>query len=437
MTQQFMDYPAALDFLYQQLPMYQKIGGKAFKPGLDNIQRFLATLGNPQNKFRSIHIAGTNGKGSTSHMLAAITQASGLRTGLYTSPHYKDFRERIKIDGQLLPEDDVLNFVNAHYSIIQAIQPSYFELTVALAFAYFSDQQVDIAVIETGLGGRLDSTNVIRPLLSVITNIGYDHQDVLGETLAEIAAEKAGIIKPHTPVVIGHTHPETQPIFTAFAQNVEAGPLVYADQRYQAEIVGTKNHQSILNIIRAGQSYERDFLLDALGTYQVQNIQTALASAEVLKDSLGISDRSIAEGLANMKRLTYFIGRWQILCEKPLIIADSGHNKEGFAEAMQYLQGQSYQQLHLVLGFAQGKDHAALLDLLPRDAEFYWTRPSVPRALSLDDLRAYVEKAQLPGYFFPSVEAAVRAARQKAQPADLVFIGGSSFVVADALHLTY
>ena len=437
MTSAFSDYPAALDFLYRQLPMYQKIGGKALKPGLDNIRRLLAALDNPQDQFRSIHIAGTNGKGSTSHMMAAIFQAADLKTGLYTSPHYKDFRERVKIDGHLVPKDYVLDFVNRNYTAIQEIQPSYFELTVALAFAYFADQAVDIAVIETGLGGRLDSTNVVRPLLSVITNIGYDHQDVLGDTLPEIAGEKAGIIKPHTPVVVGHTHPETQPVFEAFAQKMQAEPLVYADQLYEAKIQRIENHKSVLNISRVGEPYADYFVLDAMGAYQQQNLQTALASAELLKDKLPISDQNITKGLANLKTLTYFIGRWQILHQQPLVIADSGHNQEGFAEAMQFLHQQSCDQLHLVLGFAQGKDHAALLDLLPPHAQFYWTKPRVPRALPLEILQQQVERAHLEGEFFPSVAAAVQKAQQVAQANDLIFIGGSSFMVADALHLTY
>jgi dihydrofolate synthase/folylpolyglutamate synthase len=437
MIKHFPDYPTALDFLYQQLPMYQKIGGKALKPGLDNIRRFLAALDNPQDQFRSVHLAGTNGKGSTSHMIAAILQASGLKTGLYTSPHYKDFRERVKIDGHLVPESYVLDFVNRHYAVIQEIQPSYFELTVALAFAYFADQAVDIAVIETGLGGRLDSTNVIKPLLSVITNIGYDHQDVLGDTLPEIAGEKAGIIKPGTPVVIGHTHAETQPVFEAFAQKMQAAPLVYADQLYEVRIRHIENHQSILKITRAGEPYAEHFVLDALGTYQQQNLQTALASAELLKELLPITNQSITEGLANMRSLTYFIGRWQILGKQPLVIADSGHNQEGFAEAMQYLRQQSCDRLHLILGFAQGKDHSALLDLLPRQAQFYWTKPNVPRALPLSNLQLLVDRAGLGGYFYPSVAAAVQKAQQEARVDDLIFIGGSSFMVADALHLTY
>lgn len=437
MTTRFTDYQDALSFLYQQLPMYQRVGGKALKPGLANIQRLLEALGNPQHQFRSIHIAGTNGKGSTSHMLAAILQASGLRTGLYTSPHYKDFRERVKLDGQLIPEASVLNFLNTHFSTIQEVQPSYFELTVALAFDYFAKEAVDIAVIETGLGGRLDSTNVLQPLLSVITNIGLDHQDVLGETLAEIAGEKAGIIKANTPVVIGHSHPETKAVFEAYAKKVQSGPLLFADQQFEVEWLGVDQHQSILSIRREGVLYDSHFVLDALGTYQVQNLQTALASAEVLKKALPITRSSIAKGLANIKSLTYFIGRWQLLQHQPLIIADSGHNPEGFAEAMKYLQEQSYDQLHLVLGFAQGKDHAALLNVLPSGAHYYWTRPEVPRALSLDDLRSLVEKLELSGDFFPSVASAVNQARARAQAGDLIFIGGSSFVVADALHLTY
>lgn len=432
-NQVFPDYPAALDFLYQQLPMYQRVGARALKPGLDNIQRFLAALGNPQDSVRSIHIAGTNGKGSTSHMLAAILQASGQKTGLYTSPHYQDFRERVKIDGHLITEAQVLSFVNDHYALIQEIQPSYFELTVALAFTHFAVQAVDVAVIETGLGGRLDSTNVIQPVLSVITNIGYDHQDVLGDTLTAIATEKAGIIKANTPVVIGHTHPETQPVFEAAAHRVGAGRPVYADQIYQARIASIAGTQMRLQITKDGQAFAEDWILDALGTYQLQNVQTVLAAAQVL----GLSQAVIAEGLAHLRSLTYFIGRWQVLATCPLIIADSGHNEAGFAEAMQFLRQQSYEQLYMVLGFAQGKAHAGLLASLPRRAHYYWTKPDVPRGLPLEELRHQVEEARLSGDFYPSVALAVQAARRQAQEKDLIFIGGSSFMVADALHLQW
>lgn len=433
MNKPYSAYSAALEFIYQQLPMYQRVGGKAFKPGLTNIQEFLAAIGNPEKELTCVHVAGTNGKGSTSHFITAILQAAGHRVGLYTSPHYKDFRERIKINGELVPESFILDFINKYHSAILEIQPSYFNLTVAMAFAFFAEAGTDIAVIETGLGGRLDSTNVIRPILSVITNIGYDHQDVLGDTLPEIAAEKAGIIKPDCPVVIGHTHPETSSVFEAFAKKNNA-KIYFADQIYQVSITGTVEDKSLVEVRRNGALYAKDWILDALGVYQEQNLQTTLMSAELLADAYGITPETIAMGLANLKKSTYFIGRWQILQQQPKVIADSGHNKEGFAEAMKQLKLQKGTAHHLVIGFSTGKDHKDLLALLPREANFYWTKPSVPRGLPLADLQKLVQGLGFSGDYFGSVAQAITQALAAASEDDVIFIGGSSFMVADSLE---
>lgn len=432
----FSTYAEALQFLYDQLPMYQRVGKKAFKPGLDNIHRLLDRLDTPQGQFASIHIAGTNGKGSTTHMLGAIFAASGRRVGLYTSPHYADFRERIKINADLIPEAAVLEFLNAYYPLIEEIRPSYFELTVALAFWYFARQEVDIAVIETGLGGRLDSTNVIQPLLSVITNIGYDHMDVLGETLALIAAEKAGIIKYQTPVVVGHKHPETVEVFRRKAAEMEA-PLTFVEDRWKVHIRAFDHGQMLVDIDREGKPFRTGLRVDASGQYQAQNLQTVLETVEALRPRLDISQQAIIEGLRNLRRLTYFIGRWQILGEQPLIIADSAHNAEAIELAMEQLRTYEAAQLHLVIGMARDKDHNRILALFPPEARYYFARPDVPRGLEAVKLREKAAAFGLSGEIYPSVPEALAAARLAAVAEDLIFVGGSSFTVAEVVPATY
>ncbi|MEM6380790.1 MAG: folylpolyglutamate synthase/dihydrofolate synthase family protein [Bacteroidota bacterium] len=434
MAEKFSTYQDALSFLYAQLPMYQRQGGKAFKPGLDNIKRLLAAIGHPEQKYPCVHIAGTNGKGSTSHMIAAVLQASGLKVGMYTSPHYVDFRERMKINGALIPEQTVLDFTNQRAELMERIQPSYFELTVAMAFDYFAQESVDVAVIETGLGGLLDSTNVVDPLLSVITNIGFDHMDVLGDTLPEIAFQKAGIIKPERPVVIGVTHPETEAVFRKVAKE-NASSINFADQLLEMTLndqqMGTMN----LDVEQSGAMLFSGLQVQAAGAYQIQNLRTAIQSLLLLKPHFTLTEEAFRNGFMHLKSLTYFVGRWQILAQQPLIITDSGHNVDGVALAMEQLQSYEYDQLHLVIGFSQGKEHEVLLKLFPTNATFYWTQPSVPRALPVTALENLTQAAQLSGTSYPNVQTALQAALYTANPKDLIFIGGSSFMVADVLAL--
>lgn len=434
MTKKFNNYESALSFLYAQLPMYQRLGGKAFKPGLDNIKVLLAALQNPEQRYPSVHLAGTNGKGSTSHMVAAVLQASGLKVGLYTSPHYVDFRERMKINGQLISESAVLSFVNDHYQLIEDLQPSYFELTVAMAFDYFAQEAVDVAVIETGLGGRLDSTNVVDPLLSVITNIGYDHMDVLGDTLPEIATEKAGIIKTNKPVVIGETHPETRAVFQNIAKH-HSSPIYFADQLIDVQLKSEQMGQMSLEVKHEKEVLFSDLKVDLSGAYQVQNLRTAIQALLLLRSNFSLPEKAFRTGFGQLKELTYFIGRWQILAQHPTIITDSGHNVNGVALAMEQLASYNYQKLHLIIGFSQGKDHSKLLKLFPANAQFYWTQPSVPRALAVDDLITLVKDENLTGTAYPNVESALQAAQELANTKDLIFIGGSSFMAADVLAL--
>lgn len=434
MPKEFQNYESALSFLYAQLPMYQRIGEQAFKPGLDNIKRLLAELHNPEQGYPSVHIAGTNGKGSTSHMIAAVLQASGLKVGLYTSPHYVDFRERMKINGALIPKQAVLDFINHNAQIIEVIRPSYFELTVAMAFDFFAQQSVDVAVIETGLGGLLDSTNVVDPLLSVITNIGYDHMDVLGDTLPEIAFQKAGIIKATKPVVIGVTHPATETVFREVAQQKESS-IYFADQLLECQLNYQQMGQMNLDLSLAGEQLFTNLEVDIAGNYQLQNLRTAIQALFLLRTHFSLPESAFRTGFAQLKSLTYFIGRWQILSEQPLTITDSGHNVDGVSLAMEQIKSFTYEKLHLVIGFSKGKDHLALLKLFPNDAQYYWTQPSVPRAFPVVELTALAESIAQSGNVYSDVKSALKAAQKAAGPDDLIFIGGSSFMVADVLAL--
>lgn len=432
MRKRFQEYSKALEFLYAQLPMYQRVGKAAFKPGLANIIRLLEAMGNPQQQFQSIHIAGTNGKGSTTHMLGAVLQASSKKVGLYTSPHYADFRERVKIDGALISEASVLEFLNQYWSQIEIIKPSYFELTVAMAFDYFAQEQVDYAVIETGLGGRLDSTNVITPILSVITNISYDHMDVLGDTLAKIAFEKAGIIKESIPVVIGEKHPETQPVFQDRANACNA-PISFAEDFWKVEIQKFNKGQMLIDIFKENTLWQKDLNVDISGVFQAKNLQTVLQVFSVLKNQIGWTEENLFTGLANVRSLSYFIGRWQILKNQPLTIADSAHNKAALELVMNQLKSFDYQDLHLVIGFSKDKDHKQMLALMPKQAKFYFAKPKVLRGLPAEELYTKATAMGLKGDIYPSVAAALAAANSAAQPEDLIYVGGSSFTVAEVV----
>jgi dihydrofolate synthase/folylpolyglutamate synthase len=428
-----MNYAQTIDFLYGQLPMFHRIGKAAYKADLNNTIALCDHIGNPQRDLKCIHIAGTNGKGSTSHMLSAIFQSLGLKTGLYTSPHLKDFRERIKINGQMIPEEAVTGFVEKNLEFIEELKPSFFELTVAMCFDYFAAEKIDIAIIETGLGGRLDSTNIITPLLSVITNISYDHTDLLGNTLQAIAAEKAGIIKLKVPVIIGETHIETADVFIEKAKQ-ETAKIVFADQVYEARNTSNNNNYMHCDIYSEGKLLFEKLQCDLTGIYQQKNICTVIAATEEIK-KLGYTpeEKVIRNGLANVKNLSGLMGRWQVLSDHPLTICDTGHNRDGMAMVMKQLNALPYKKLHIVFGMVNDKDPATVLELLPKDAEYYFCKAGIPRALDPLKLQKQAGNYGLNGDNFSTVAEAYKAAQNKADANDVIFIGGSTFVVAEVL----
>jgi len=430
-----LTFELALDYLYTQLPMYQRVGAAAMKKDLGNIVALCEALGNPHHKFKSIHIAGTNGKGSTAHMLSAILQTDGLKTGLYTSPHYRDFRERIKIDGQYVTEQFVVDFVVKNKPLFERIQPSFFEITVAMAFQYFAESEVDIAVIETGLGGRLDSTNILSPILSIITNISYDHQQFLGDTLPEIATEKAGIIKPNTPVVISERQEEVAPIFEKIAAERNA-PIYFASDFFlikEKEIALTGNTYEIShkkNINKENITIETDIY----GNYQSKNLCGVLLSEKILNEEKIISnEQSKFEGLQQIKSLTNFMGRWQVISEKPLTVCDSGHNTAGINEVVNQLAALPYRALHIVTGMVRDKDHEKVINLLPKDATYYIAKPDIPRGMDAEKLTEKFVRTGLQARAYVGVRDALRVAQAQAREGDLVFVGGSIFVVGEVL----
>lgn len=427
------DYQQTLDFLYSQLPMFQRIGPAAYKKDLSNIRALCEALGHPERRFPSLHIGGTNGKGSTAHMLAAALQAAGWRVGLYTSPHYRDFRERIKINGKYIPRRQVIDFVDRCRPLFNPIQPSFFEITVAMAFDYFARQGVDVAVIEVGLGGRLDSTNIILPELSVITNISFDHMDLLGDTLPLIAAEKAGIIKPGVPVVVGETQAETQPVFLEKAAAMSA-PIIFADQHYRAEQQGVSLSHATYDVYREGQLLYPGLQLNAHGPYQYKNLQAVLQALEWLRPPFRVSGAHLRDGLRHLRAYTRLLGRWQMLGEKPTILCDSAHNEAGMELAMGALKEMPYEKLHIVLGTVKDKDPAKLLRHMPAGARYYFARPDIPRGHDATLLREKAAEMGLEGRAYSSVRNALRAARRQARPEDLIYVGGSIFVVAEVVR---
>lgn len=430
-----MNYQQTLDYLYQQLPMFQRIGSAAYKKDLTNTLALCQYLNNPQNQLTTIHIGGTNGKGTLTHALGAVFQATGKKVGLYTSPHYKDFRERIKINGQYISEQAVVDFVQKIKPESERIQPSFFELTVAMAFDYFVQQQVDIAIIEVGLGGRLDSTNVITPILSVITNISYDHTDMLGDTLALIAAEKAGIIKPNVPVVIGETLPETQTVFVQKATEQNA-PIVFADQQMQVANVQQQLSNMCVDVLDyKGNVLFKQLKTDLTGNYQQKNIITLLQAIQVLNNmGFNLGADVVSKALQQVRPLTNFMGRWQVLnTQNPLVIADSAHNEAGITEAMWQLQQLPKTHLHLVMGFVKDKDLGKILPLLPTTATYYFCKANIPRGLPAADLQQMAYQYGLQGDAYNSVADAYQAALKQAATTDLVYIGGSIFVLAEIL----
>lgn len=425
-------YSEAISFIFRQLPMYQRIGGKAMKKGLANITQFCQALGNPHQDFPSIHVGGTNGKGSVSSMLASILMAQGLKVGLYTSPHLRTFRERIRINGEPISKADVVTFLNHHQAIIESLQPSFFELSVGMAFAHFATSKVDIAIIEVGLGGTKDSTNIIQPILSIITNISLDHENALGHSLGEIATHKAGIIKPQVPVVIGATHPETKDVFTETAAS-QGAPITFADQQFQ--VVSNKpspNGQQVT--VQDKRSVLSTFDLDLAGTYQQQNLLTVLAAVRLLPSlNLPLTKDAIISGLQSVGASTGLSGRWHRLSEQPLIYCDTAHNEAGVTQVMAQVTQIPHNILHIVWGVVADKTLTRILPLLPASAQYYFVKPAVPRGLSADLLAKQALDFGLKGKAYASVNQGLNAMRAAMGSDDLGFVGGSTFVVAEVV----
>ena len=406
-----MNYQETLSWMFNQLPMFQTQGKTALNNKLDRTIAFASVLGNPEKKFKTLHIAGTNGKGSSSSMLASILQEAGYKVGLYTSPHLKDFRERIKINGVEIPEERVVSFIATHKDFLATNHLSFFEMTVGLAFDYFAEEKVDIGVIEVGLGGRFDSTNIITPEVSLITNISKDHTDILGNTLPEIAFEKAGIIKKNTPVVISEYQEETAPVFIKRAKE-EKAPIVFANE------------------------LTTDLTTDLQGIYQEKNIKGVIAVIDFLKhQGWDISDENLKNGLLNVVKNTHLKGRWQTLSTHPTVVCDTGHNIGGLTYVMEQLKKQTYTQLHIVIGFVKEKDVKGVLELFPKEAHYYFCSPNIKRGLAVEILKEIATAKGLKGEAYSSVQEAVSTAKAKAQPTDFIFIGGSTFVVSELADL--
>ncbi len=431
-----VNYNETLEYLLTRLPMFQRSGPAAYKNNLDNTLRLDELYDHPHLKFRSIHVAGTNGKGSVSHMLAAILQKAGYKTGLYTSPHLKDFRERIRINGVMMPEEEVVKWLE-HYRTnneLWKIEPSFFELTVAMAFGYFARQNVDVAVVEVGLGGRLDSTNIITPELSVITNIGLDHTNLLGDTIELIAAEKSGIIKKSVPVVIGTTQKETQSVFQNKA-GIENAPLFFADQEYGVSYAMQGiDGKKYLNVEQFGEPVYLDIEMDLLGSYQHKNLPAVLKAVDILNEKgYRISEQAIRWALANVTGLTGLQGRWQVIGNNPLIVCDTGHNEDGIREVVEQVNNTPHKTLHFVFGTVADKNPDKVLALLPKNARYYFVKADIERALDKEILNTAARRFGLVGECYPSVAEGLSNARNNAEKHDLIVVGGSTFVVAEIL----
>jgi dihydrofolate synthase / folylpolyglutamate synthase len=430
----FKTYEETLHYLYTSLPVFQRDGSSAYKPDLTNTRKLCAYLGNPQTKFKSIHVAGTNGKGSSSHMLASILQSAGYKTGLYTSPHLKDFAERIKVDGKEVSKEFILDFVNRMYAAIESIKPSFFEITVAMAFEYYAHHQVDVAVVEVGLGGRLDSTNIIQPVVSLITNIGWDHMDLLGDTLQKIAGEKAGIIKPSVPVVVSERQPEIENVFVEKAKEVGT-TISFAQDTIHVEQHATSNPVSF-RVLKDKAVLFDDIILPLQGLYQQKNLAGVLKVVDVLNESgFTIHASNIEAGLINVVTNTNLKGRWQKLGDDPTIICDTGHNVDGIKVVVRQIEMQKYKTLHIILGMVKDKDIRTVLLLLPKKAVYYFCQASIPRALDAEVLKEKANEFNLRGTVIPDVNEAIRIAKGKADKDDFIFIGGSTFVVAEIENL--
>ena len=428
-----MNYAQTIDFLFTAMPSFQRVGGDAYKPGLERIAAFCQHIGNPQRNFYTIHVAGTNGKGSVSHMLASILREAGYRTGLFTSPHLVDFRERIRVDGEMIPKQKVVNFVDKHREKMQELDLSFFEMTAAMAFDYFDQSDVEVAVIETGLGGRLDATNIITPLLSVVTNIGMEHTEFLGDTIQKIASEKAGIIKKSIPVVIGQANEKYNAVFEQQAATLNS-KVIYAEQEFVLGAVEHfDNHNQHFSIERTRDNRNFELDIDLLGDYQRHNIVTACAAADYLAEQtpLTISRRAFREGLAKSAENTGLMGRWQVIAEEPYTVCDTGHNADGISFVASQLEALETDRIFAVMGFAKEKDLDKIMPLLPKKIHYIFTKAAIDRARNIEDIAAAAEKLGLDYEYQPSVTAAVTRARCLAQPTDTIFIGGSNFVVAE------
>jgi dihydrofolate synthase / folylpolyglutamate synthase len=456
-----MTYLETLDYLFSQLPMYHRIGASAYKADLTNTIKLCDLLGNPQDHFKSIHIAGTNGKGSVSHMLASVLQEKGLKVGLYTSPHLKDFRERIRINGKMIPKRYVCRFIGDHKKDFEELQLSFFEMTVGLAFRYFNEEKVDIAVVEVGLGGRLDSTNIITPLLSVITNISYDHMQLLGDSLEKIASEKAGIIKPGVPVIIGETQDVVKKIFVEKAKST-GSEIIFADSFFsvistdekrtysQQDIFSPRRREDAKSLsalaslrLRCFRSFDiykenlplfNDIVSPLLGNYQKKNIVTIIAACQALeKSGINLDEDQVRRGIRNVIKNTGLKGRWQVLARDPLTICDTGHNEGGLKEVLAQISETPYEHLHFVFGVVNDKEVDHILAMLPKEATYYFCKADIPRGLDQDKIKIKAQSYGLAGLSYPSVTDALKDAKENASANDLVFIGGSTFIVAEVV----
>ena len=426
-----MNYAETINYLYERLPMFSRIGEQAYKKDLHNTLELCETLGNPHRRFRSIHIAGTNGKGSVSHLLASVLMACGYRTGLYTSPHLRDFRERIRIDGRMVPEEFVTRFTQRMMPEIDRVEPSFFEITVAMAFEYFATEQVDVAVIETGLGGRLDSTNVITPELSVITNIGWDHMNILGDTLPKIASEKAGIIKPGVPAVMGEYDPETAPIFLEKAGKEQA-PLVFAEDQWKPAGYRHEDGLLLVDTCRAESPEMLSCALDLAGIYQIKNLITVLSAIDLLRaEGWNLPEEKVLEGLRDAGKRTGLRGRWELIRSQPRLIVDVAHNPPGMELLRQQIGVTPHVRLHIILGMVKDKDVDAVLKLLPEGALYYFTRASIPRAMPEVELAERARSFGHNGHAYPNIDDALRAAMSEAGPDDLILVCGSVFLAGE------
>lgn len=428
-----MSYPETIDYLFSQLPMYQRQGKTAFKKDLTNIIALCKHNNNPQTKFKSIHIAGTNGKGSVSHILASVFQTAGYKTGLYTSPHLKDFRERIRINGEMISEEYVIQYVDENKRFFKSQKPSFFEMTVAMAFNHFAEQEVDIAIIETGMGGRLDSTNILNPILTAITNISLDHTQFLGETIEKIAFEKAGIIKEKTPIVIGEKKPKSANVFIETA-NKKNAPIYFADSEYQINYALLNiDYKQVFNVEMNGTIIYKNLTTDLIGLYQKKNIITSLKIIDLLPVQFQISTKNLYSGVLNVQKNTGLVGRWQILGYNPLIVADTGHNIAGIKQVLKQLDTTAYKKLHFIFGMVNDKSIDSILKLLPKNAVYYYTQANIPRSLDANILQAEAGKHDLKGNVYLKTNEALKAAKLDAGESDLILIGGSTFIVSELI----